>query len=129
MAKKAVKKLKWTDIGDLAFRLIDEHPKTDPSKLSAASISDYVCALPDFGDKAKKPGLTLLEEIQSRWAEERDDMVDELGPLAEDAGELDEDAYHNDRMVDEMDHDDDDDDEDEDEFEALDDEFSDEDED
>lgn len=130
MAKKAEKKLKWSDIEDLAFRLIDEHPQVDPSRLALASILDYVVALPDFGESSKKPGKDLLEELQERWAEERADMDDELGPLEEPTEDLDEDEYRSDRMVDEQDYsDDDEDDDEEDEFDRLDEDDDDEEED
>jgi FeS assembly protein IscX len=126
MAKKSVKKLKWDDVEDVAFRLIDEHPQVDPSRLAIATVVDMVRALPDFGEATKKPSKDTVEAIQERWAEERDDMVDELGPLEEFQEELDEDEYRSDRMVDEeggysdSDKEEDDEEEEDDGFEPLD---------
>ncbi|TVQ78122.1 MAG: Fe-S assembly protein IscX [Bradymonadales bacterium] len=120
MAKKTAKKLKWSDIGDIAFRLIDEHPRLDPSRLSVGSIEDMVLALADFGESSKQPTEELLQEIQERWAEERDEIADELEPIEEaEEEDLDEDRYREDRTADEKDEDDESEDETEPEFDEF----------
>lgn len=112
-------KLKWSNVEDIVFRLIDEFPSTDPNRLNASEIQKLVSKLPDFGDDPKKANAGLLETIQSKWFAERSEMVDELGPFEstgdDDEDELDEDEYRDDKMADD-DSTDDDDDDDEDEF-------------
>ena len=114
----AKKKLKWTDVEDLAFQLIDMHPSTDPMRLSLGEVAKKVTALPNFGG-GPKPDSDVLEAIQQSWYEERSDMEDELGPLSADDSDddLNEDEYRDDRMIDdEVSVVSDDDDEDEDEL-------------
>jgi FeS assembly protein IscX len=125
MPKKSQKKLNWNDLQEIAFRLIDEHPQRDPRRLSTQEIFEMVTELPDFSDKTK-PSSSKIEELATRWYEERSDMDDELGSLDDlPKEELDEDDYREDRQVEEIDEDSDttsldeleeDDDEEEDEF-------------
>ncbi len=117
-------KLKWTDVEDIAFRLIDEHPSTNPLSLRFTDLHKYVTKLPDFSDDPKKSNEKILEAIQMTWLEERQEMEDELGPLSaarkdDEDEDLDEDDYRDDKMIDEKEDEDlmsDDDDEDGDEF-------------
>lgn len=104
MAKKSGS-LTWSDSKELAFRLIDEYPQVDPSKISQKNLIEFVKALPDFADSAKKPNIECLQDLRDRWFEERTDMEDELGPLEAIRGdeELDEDEYRDDRLVEESD--------------------------
>lgn len=94
------KKLKWTDTEDIAFQLIDRYPSVDPMKLNLSEIQKRVSDLPSFGGSSKVDP-EVLEEIQNTWYEERSDMEDELGPLLDEASELDEEDYRDDRMIDE----------------------------
>jgi len=124
MAKKPLK-LTWSDTKELAYLLIDKYPQTDPSKLSFGKIAEMVQALPEFSGGKAKPDIDLLEDLQTRWAGERSEMEDELGPVEnveDEDSELDEDIYRADRMIE----DEDDEEEDEDEFDSYDDEFEDE---
>ncbi len=114
-------KLKWTDVEEIAFRLIDEHPKMDPLKVRFTDLHKYITKLSDFGDNPKKSNEKILEEIQMRWYEERQDMEDELGPVEGGSGpdeeeDLDEDDFRDDQMVEDDLGGDDDQDDDEDEF-------------
>ncbi len=99
------KKLKWNDVEDIAFRLIDEHPDTNPMHLRLNELKNHVTALRDFGDDAKKAKDEVLEAIQTTWFEERSEMEDELGPLStvrsDEEDNLDEDDYRDDKMIDE----------------------------
>lgn len=102
MGKKQ-KKLSWADTEEVAFRLIDEYPNTDPRKLSSQDIFQLVTDLPDFSDKAK-PNASKLEELAARWFAERSDMDDELGSLDEvSEADLDEDDYRDDRLAEDSD--------------------------
>lgn len=116
----AKQKLKWADTEDIVFRLIDEYPKMDPLKVRFTDLHKFVTGLPEFGDNPKKSSESILENIQMRWHEERQDLEDDLGPVEggtiDDDDDLDEDDYRDDEMVEDKDVDanlDDDDDEDE----------------
>lgn len=111
-------KLNWSNVEDIAFRLIDEYPQVNPLKLRMTELHKYITKLPDFSDDPKKSNEAILENIMMTWFEERQEMEDELGPLPADEEELDEDDFREDRMIDDEEElDDEDDDEDEDEFE------------
>lgn len=100
---KARDSLTWNDIDDLAFRLIDLYPQTDPSQLSDTIIIELVDRIPEFDSSNDDPDTETLEELKDRWYEERSDMDDELGPLAEESQlDLDEDRYRSDRSVEEV---------------------------
>ena len=98
-------KLKWSDVEDIAFKLIDEYPSTNPMTLSASEIQKSVAKLSDFGDDPKKANAQIISDIQNSWYEERMDMEDELGPFEEppEAETLDEDDYRDDRVADALD--------------------------
>lgn len=107
MAKQK-QKLKWTDTEEIAFRLIDQYPKQDPLRVKFTELHRYVTSLPDFMDNPKKSTESLLESIQMRWYEERQEMDDELGPVdggpSDDDDEvLDEDDYRDDKDADDED--------------------------
>jgi len=102
MPKKTQKKLNWSELAEIAFRLIDEHPQRDPRRLSSQEIFEMVTELPDFSDKTK-PAASKIEELATRWYEERSDMDDELGSLDDlPKEELDEDDYRDDRQIEEV---------------------------
>jgi FeS assembly protein IscX len=116
-------KLKWTDTEEIAFRLIDRHPKIDPLSVRFTDLHRFVIELSDFGDSPKKSNEKILESIQMRWHEERQEMEDELGPVqgfGPESDELDEDDYRDDELdepeVDFSSPDSDEDEEDEDDF-------------
>jgi FeS assembly protein IscX len=98
---KSARKLKWTDTEDIAFKLIDAYPNKDPLKLRFTDLHKYVMEIDDFGDDPKKSNEKILEAIQMRWYEERQDMEDELGPLVASTDEdtLDEDDYRDDELA------------------------------
>lgn len=99
---KSTKKWKWTDTEDIAFRLIDLYPNQDPLRLRFTDLHKKVTDLKEFGDDPKKSNEKILEAIQMRWYEERQDMEDELGPLGanDDEDTLDEDDYRDDELAD-----------------------------
>ncbi len=105
MPKKTQNKLGWADTEELAFRLIDEYPNTDPRRLSSQEIFELVTNLQGFSDKTK-PASSKLEELATVWYDERIEMDDELGALEDVVEEdLDEDDYREDRNVEETDED------------------------
>ena len=66
------KKLKWTDVQDIAIELEEAHPEADVVNLRFTDLWKWVQALPDFDDDPKKSNEKILEAIQAAWLEERD---------------------------------------------------------
>ncbi|MES1151311.1 MAG: Fe-S cluster assembly protein IscX [Dongia sp.] len=65
------KKLKWTDVNDIAIELDEAHPDADVVNLRFTDLWKWVQALPDFEDDPKKSNEKILEAIQAAWLEER----------------------------------------------------------
>jgi FeS assembly protein IscX len=66
------KKLRWTDVQDIAIELEEAHPEADVVNLRFTDLWKWVQALPDFEDDPKKSNEKILEAIQAAWLEERD---------------------------------------------------------
>ncbi len=66
------KKLKWTDVHDIAIELEEAHPEADVVNLRFTDLWKWVQALPDFEDVPQKSNEKILEAIQAAWLEERD---------------------------------------------------------
>jgi FeS assembly protein IscX len=66
------KKLKWTDVQDIAIELDEAHPDADVVNLRFTDLWKWVQALPDFEDDPQKSNEKILEAIQAAWLEERD---------------------------------------------------------
>lgn len=62
--------LKWHDAEDIAIRLVEEHPDTDPLTVRFTDMHAWIVALPDFTDDQKKSNEKILEAIQMAWHEE-----------------------------------------------------------
>jgi FeS assembly protein IscX len=65
------KKLRWTDVHDIAIELEDAHPDADVINLRFTDLWKWVQALPDFEDDPQKSNEKILEAIQAAWLEER----------------------------------------------------------
>jgi FeS assembly protein IscX len=65
------KKLKWTDVNDIAIELDEAHPEADVVNIRFTDLWKWVQALPDFEDDPKKSNEKILEAIQAAWLEER----------------------------------------------------------
>ena len=65
------KKLRWTDVHDIAIELEDAHPDVDVVNLRFTDLWKWVRDLPDFGDDPNKSNEKILEPIQAAWIEER----------------------------------------------------------
>lgn len=65
------KKLRWTDVHDIAIELEDAHPDVDVVNLRFTDLWKWVQDLPDFGDDPKRSNEKILEAIQAAWIEER----------------------------------------------------------
>jgi FeS assembly protein IscX len=66
------RKLKWTDVQDIAIELEDAHPDADVVNLRFTDLWKWVRELPDFDDDPQKSNEKILEAIQAAWLEERD---------------------------------------------------------
>jgi FeS assembly protein IscX len=66
------KKLRWTDVQDIAIELEERHPDVDNVNLRFTDLHRWVMELPDFEDDANRSNEKILEAIQAAWIEERD---------------------------------------------------------
>jgi FeS assembly protein IscX len=65
--------LKWSDTEELAIRLVEAHPATDPLTVRFTDMHTWIIALPEFKDDPKKSNEKTLESIQMAWHEEYQD--------------------------------------------------------
>ncbi len=65
--------LKWQDTEDIAIRLVEEHPGTEPLTVRFTDMHAWIVALPEFTDDPKKSNEKILESIQMAWHEEFED--------------------------------------------------------
>jgi FeS assembly protein IscX len=65
------RKLRWTDVQDIAIELEDVHPEADNVNLRFTDLHKWVMALPGFEDDPNKSNEKILEAIQAAWIEER----------------------------------------------------------
>ena len=65
--------LKWSDTEELAIRLVEAHPATDPLTIRFTDLHAWIVALPDFKDDPKKSNEKTLESIKMAWHEEYQD--------------------------------------------------------
>ena len=65
------KKLKWTDVQDIAIEFEEAHPETDVVNLRFIDLHRWVTALPVFEDNPARSNEKVLEAIQAAWIEER----------------------------------------------------------
>ena len=66
------RKLRWTDVRDIAIELEDAHPEADNVNLRFTDLHKWVLELPDFADEPARSNEKILEAIQAAWIEERD---------------------------------------------------------
>jgi FeS assembly protein IscX len=66
------KKLRWTDVRDIAIELEEAHPDADVVNLRFTDLWRWVRELPDFDDDPQKSNEKILEAIQAAWLGERD---------------------------------------------------------
>jgi FeS assembly protein IscX len=66
------RKLRWTDVRDIAIELEETHPDVDNVNLRFTDLHKWVLELPDFADEPARSNEKILEAIQAAWIEERD---------------------------------------------------------
>ena len=62
--------MKWTDVQEIVFGLVDTYPAVDPRYLNFVDLRARVMALPGFDDDPSRCGEKVLEAIQMAWIEE-----------------------------------------------------------
>ena len=66
------RKLRWTDVQDIAIELEERHPEVDNVNLRFTDLWKWVQALPGFADDPNRSNEKILEAIQMAWLDERD---------------------------------------------------------
>ena len=66
------RKLRWTDVQDIAIELEERHPDVDNVNLRFTDLHRWVMELPDFADDAARSNEKILEAILAAWIDERD---------------------------------------------------------
>lgn len=64
------RKLRWTDVQDIAIELEERHPDVDNVNLRFTDLHRWVMELPEFEDDAEHSGEKILEAIQMAWIDE-----------------------------------------------------------
>ena len=65
--------LKWRDLEEIAIRLVETHPDTDPLTVRFTDMHKWITSLPEFKDDPAKSNEKILESIQMAWHEEYQD--------------------------------------------------------
>lgn len=65
------RKLRWTDINDIAIELEERHPEADNVNLRFTDLHRWVLELPNFADDPARSNEKILEAIQAAWIDER----------------------------------------------------------
>lgn len=65
--------LHWKDTEEIAIRLVEAHPDTDPLTVRFTDMHAWITALPEFRDDPKTSNEKILESIQMAWHEEYQD--------------------------------------------------------
>lgn len=63
----------WQDTEEVAIRLVEAHPDTDPLTVRFTDLHKWVISLPDFKDDPSKSNEKILESIQMAWHQEYQD--------------------------------------------------------
>lgn len=63
--------LKWTDVEEIATRLAESHPDTNPLSVRFTELHKWVTEIPEFTDDPKKSNEKILEAIQMAWLGEK----------------------------------------------------------
>lgn len=66
------RKLRWTDVQDIAIELEERHPDVDNVNLRFTDLHRWVLELPEFADDPARSNEKILEAIQAAWIDERD---------------------------------------------------------
>ena len=64
--------MKWTDINEIVFSLIEEYPDKDPTYILFTELHKLIVGLEGFDDDPNRSNEKILEAIQMAWIEEQD---------------------------------------------------------
>ncbi len=62
-------KLRWEDVEDIAERLLQVYPDTDPRSVRFTDLHRWVTSLEGFADDPQASSEGKLEAIQMAWLE------------------------------------------------------------
>lgn len=65
-------RLQWTDVREIAIRLVESRPEVDPLTVRFTDLHRWVTELEGFAGDPKKSNEQILEAIQMAWIDERD---------------------------------------------------------
>ena len=65
-------KIDWSDVREIAIRLVEAHPDVDPLTVRFTDLHRWVTELDGFTGDPKKSNESILEAIQMTWIDERD---------------------------------------------------------
>jgi FeS assembly protein IscX len=65
--------MRWTDIEDIAELLEEKHPNEDIINLRFTNLHKWILELNDFKDAPSKSNEKILEAIQGKWIELRNE--------------------------------------------------------
>ena len=68
----AASKIDWTDVREIAIRLLEAHPDIDPLTVRFTDLHRFVTELEGFAGDPKRSNEQILEAIQMTWVDERD---------------------------------------------------------
>ena len=63
----------WIDIEDIADELERKHPEADIITLRFTTLHQWVCEVNEFDDDPNKSNEKILEAIQAKWLELREE--------------------------------------------------------
>jgi FeS assembly protein IscX len=66
------RKLRWTDVNDIAIELEERHPDVDNVNLRVTDLQRGVMVLPAYEDEPSRSNENILVAIQAAWIVERD---------------------------------------------------------
>ena len=64
--------MKWIDINEIVFSLIDNYPENDPTYILFTDLHTMVVDLDLFDDDPNRSNEKILEAIQMTWLDEID---------------------------------------------------------
>ena len=62
--------LKWTDVNEIVYQLIEKYPDASPSQLRFTVLHEMVCGLEEFEDDPNRSNERILEAIVTAWLDE-----------------------------------------------------------
>ena len=62
----------WTDIHEIAWRLVNAYPDVDPLSVRFTDLHSWITNLEGFEGDPKQSSEKILEAIQMAWIDERD---------------------------------------------------------